>query len=192
MDAGRHAGRLLLILLLCEAGMVSCEHRGTPPPIAHHHPPFQPGTLRADLSPEQAVFACALKQTHDELKLATLVVGGATVLVVQGHLTPDEFRLRLAEAQAVYARGIAALHALRPLRRDGRKRAYLAAAQGGWRAISALLAAEAIGDRTERQQRMRAAADRLAKANRHMRTIGETFWQPEYVPAVSEGHFHTH
>lgn len=153
---------------------------------------LQPGGLRPHLSVQEAAFARALKTVHDELKLATMVVGGAVILYSLGRFAPEQFAARLEEAARTYQRGVTTLRGLRPPPRDSRKRAYLAAAVRAQRAVATLREALDVPTSKTRQARIRRASDRLAAAHGCMRAIGETFWYPEYVPLISEGVFHTH
>jgi hypothetical protein len=156
-------------------------------PHEHAHP--QPGELLPDLSPQERTFARALKALHNDLRLATMAVGGTVILFTQNRLPPEQYLLQLREEKAMYLRSIEALRRLTPPPRDYRKRAYLAAAT---RALAAIEALEATARLDARRVHIRRAGDRLARAHRRMCIIGESFWFPEYVPSSSEGMPHTH
>lgn len=150
--------------------------------------------LPAHLNPEDADLARALRAIHEQLKLATLVAGGAVLLLDQARIGQGEFATRIEQAHDAFADGTARVSALAARSRGGDARlpAYHAAALQAHEALGSLRAAPDAGAGRHHRDRLRHATERLAAATRQMREIGETFWGPEYVLAGSEGAPHSH
>lgn len=105
-----------------------------------------------------------------------MAVGGTVILFTHDRLPPEGVVARLREAAQVFIRGIAAIRELPPPPRDHRKRAYLGAARRAMCAIQLLETAASAATLNDRRSRLRRGSDRLARAARRMREIGETFW----------------
>ena len=161
----------------------------------HHHDGHGHGdavALLDGLSPREVAFARGLRPTHDDVKLASLVTAGATLLFVQERLLLDEPRARFEEAEHAYAPAADRVRALRVRLGDERPSRYLAAIDEARRALGELRAATGREDWRDDRGPIGEATQRLAAANDQMREIGETFWMPEYVPSGSEGGPHSH
>ena len=156
------------------------------------HSHADPGALLDGLSPAEVAFARGLRPIHDDVKLASLVTTGATLLFVQDRMPIDELRSRLDEAERAYAAAADRARALDATLPDERPRRYVAAIDAAREVLGELGAAMARDDWRDERERISEAIERLSRANEHMRAIGETFWGPEYVPSGSEGGHHTH
>ena len=150
------------------------------------------GALLDGLSPAEVAFARGLRPIHDDVKLASLVTAGATLLFVQERMPIDELRGRFEEAARAYAAAADRARALDVTLPDGRPRSYLAAIDAAREVLGELGAAMAREDWSANRGRIGEAIEQLSRANDRMRGIGETFWGPEYVPSGSEGGHHTH
>ena len=137
-------------------------------------------------------FGRSLRPIHDDVKLASLVTAGATLLFVQERMPIDELRSRFEEAERAYAAAADRARALDVTVPDERPRSYLAAINAAREVLGELGAAMAREDWKEERGRIGEAIEQLSRANDRMRGIGETFWGPEYVPSGSEGGHHTH
>ena len=156
----------------------------------HHH-----GDARAlldGLSQAEVAFARGLRPIHEDVKLASLVTAGATLLFVQERMPLRELRGRFQEAERAYAAAADRARGLDATLPDERPRRYLEAIAAAREVLGELGAAMAREDWRDHRERISEAIERLSRANEHMRGIGETFWGPEYVPSGSEGGHHTH
>ena len=144
------------------------------------------------LSTEEVAFARRLRPIHEDLKLASLVTAGATLLFVQERMPVGELRGRLEEAERAYAAAADRASGLDAALADERPRGYLAAIAEAREALGDLRVATAREDWRDDRARVGEAIERLSRANGRMRGIGETFWGPEYVPSGSEGMPHIH
>lgn len=144
------------------------------------------------LSAGEVAFARGLRPIHDDVKLASLVTAGATLLFVQERLLVDEARGRFEEAERAYAAASERAGGLDARLGDDRPRRYLAAIDQARQALGELRAATGREDWRDDRGPIGEATQRLAAANHRMREIGETFWVPEYLPSGSEGGPHSH
>ena len=167
------------------------EHGGAGHHHGHDHD-HDGVSLLPDLRPDEAAFARRLRSIHEDVKLASLVTAGATLLFVQERLPSDELRGRLAEAERAYAAAADRARGLDVVLPDERPRSYLAAIEAARAVLGQLGDATAREDGREDRERLGEAIGRLSRANERMREIGESFWGPEYVPSGSEGGPHTH
>lgn len=164
----------------------------------HHHAPhtapgqIAPGALLQSLPPQVRAFAHALRPAHDELKLATLVAAGATLLFDQERIAPTEFKGRIAEAVQAHERAAATVAGLEPVAGTSWQTDYLDAISAALAALMLLSAAGEATERSERRNQIGPAIEQFQAAHLHMRSIGETFWLPEYIASSSEVLYHTH
>jgi len=158
----------------------------------HGHGHANAGALLDGLSTGEVAFARSLRPIHEDVKLASLVTAGATLLFVQERMPVVELRGRLEEAERTYAAAADRASGLDAALADERPRGYLAAIAEAREALGDLRAAMGREDWRDDRSPIGEATQRLAAANDRMRTIGETFWGPEYVPSGSEGGHHHH